>query len=196
MSTQIERRKSTRRALVQAARVLFATNGFAGTSTEAVVRSAGMTRGALYHHFDDKTDLFAAVLEDVESELADKISGSVPPLDGPDDPGELISCGMHTFLDRYEDPDVRRIVLLEGPTVLGFERWSAIERRYGLGFLEAILGRAYQADLLIPLPLGTLAQVLFGALVEGAMLLASSSDTPTRAEVEEVLEAFIRGLWH
>jgi len=192
MSTQVERKRATRRALVQAARELFADRGFGDTSIEAVVRRAGLTRGAFYHHFDDKTELFAAVLENVEAELVDRLLASPPP-EG--DPFELLAFAVGVFLDRYLDPAVRRIVLVEGPTVLGWQRWSAIERRFGLGLVEGPLRRAEEAGALQPLPVVTLSHALFGALMEGAMLLASSRDPrSTRAELEHVVRAVVDGL--
>ena len=192
MSTQTERTEATRRALLDAGRELFAEQGFAETSTEAVVRRAGVTRGALYHHFKDKTDLFAAVFEDLEAGLVERLAASVP---ATDDPFALLEHGVTVFLDGCLDPAVRRIAMLEGPTILGWERWVEVERRYGLGILQTALQVAADTGVMRPLPVEALAHLLLGALVEAAMLLASSDDPArTRLDLEVSATAILAGL--
>src|SRR5215212_184607 len=104
--TQAERSESTRGALIDAARRLFADRGYAAVGTEEIVRAAGVTRGALYHHFDGKEDLFRAVYEDVERELVERVAASAT---AAGDPLELLHAGVQAFLDACEDPAVQRI---------------------------------------------------------------------------------------
>src|SRR5215218_8988181 len=110
--TQAERSATTRAALVAAARPLFAAHGFAGVGTEAIVRAAGVSRGALYHQFADKTDLFAAVLEAVEDDLTHRIAER---LEAMDDAVPVLEAGGDAWLAACAEPDVERIVLIDGP---------------------------------------------------------------------------------
>ncbi|MHB8464107.1 MAG: TetR/AcrR family transcriptional regulator [Acidimicrobiales bacterium] len=192
MPTKAEQTERTRAALVAAARTLFAERGFADTSTEEVVRAAGVTRGALYHHFEDKRELFAAVYEDVEKGLANDLVGALGAIT---DPLEVLRRGFAAFLDACLDPAVQRIVLLEGPSVLGWERWREIDMRYGLGLVQGALQAAIEAGSVRAAPLEPLAHVLFGGLVEAAMLLAAAND-PRRArrEVGKAITVLFDGL--
>ncbi|MDQ6835558.1 MAG: TetR/AcrR family transcriptional regulator, partial [Actinomycetota bacterium] len=113
--SQPARSASTRAALINAARPLFAARGFTGVGTEAIVRAAGMTRGALYHQFADKTDLFAAVYEAIESDIATRIGEQITAA-GASDPLEIMTLGAHTWLEACVEPEVQQIVLLDGPT--------------------------------------------------------------------------------
>jgi AcrR family transcriptional regulator len=192
MATKAEQSDATRRALLDAARELFAANGFADTGTEAVVRAAGVTRGALYHHFRDKTALFRAVYEDLEQELVATVTAGVT---GATDPLDLLRLGAEAFLDACLDPAVIRVVLLEGPSVLGWATWREIDQAYGLGLVRAALDAAMAAGAIRPAPLEALSHVLLGGLVEAAMLLANAEDkAATRAEVGEAIAALIDGL--
>ena len=116
--TQGERTAQTRAALIAVARRLFGAEGFAAVGAERVAQEAGMTRGALYHHFTDKADLFAAVLDQVEAEIALRVADSVAGFDPADTAGMLLA-GADAWLDASTEPDLQRIVLLDGPSVLG-----------------------------------------------------------------------------
>src|ERR1044072_5433349 len=120
--TQAERSESTRRALVEAARPLFAAGGYAGVGAEEIVRSAGVTRGALYHHFGGKRDLFEAVYERIAVELALRIADGALSA-GATAPLEAMRAGAEMFLRAATEPEAQRIVLLDGPSVLGWDRW-------------------------------------------------------------------------
>jgi AcrR family transcriptional regulator len=137
--TQSERRAQTRAALIAAGRTLFTERGFAGAGREDIVEHAGLTRGALYHHFASKDDLFAAVYEEVERDLcaAVIVAAAVS-----DDPVEELRLGAFAFLDACANPDVRRIVLLDGPAVLAPEVRHEIGQRYGLGLVREVLRAA------------------------------------------------------
>lgn len=192
MATKAEQSDATRRALVDAARSLFAEHGFAETSTEAVVQAAGVTRGALYHHFRDKTALFQAVYEDLEEHLVSEVGKRV---DGLDEPLTMLRRGADVFLTMCLDPAIMRVVLLEGPTVLGWETWRQIDQAYGLGMVRAALEMAKAAGVIKDVPLEPLAHVLMGGLMEGSLYLANAPDKDkARAEVSEALGAIIDGV--
>ena len=178
--TQIERSETTRAALIAAARKLFAERGYAGVATEEIVRAAGMTRGALYHHFAGKRELLEAVYEEIEREVTEQIAAGA--LAG-SDPIEALRAGAGAFLDHCLEPEVQQIVLLDAPAVLGWERWREIGAGYGLGLIEAALGAAIEAGQIAPQPLRPLAHVLMGALDEAAMVVARAED-PAAARVE------------
>jgi AcrR family transcriptional regulator len=188
-----ERSEATRAALVTAARPLFAARGFAGVGTEEIVRAAGVTRGALYHQFRDKKDLFAAVFEQLELELAQRTGAAAAA--GSDDPLVELRVGADAWLDACTEPEVQRIVLLDGPAVLGWERWREIGMRYSLGLMEAVLQLAVDAGRIAPQPVRPLAHVLLGAIDEAALYVATADDPKTaRAEVGEVLDRLLAAL--
>ncbi|MDQ1439488.1 MAG: hypothetical protein QOK43_3117 [Acidimicrobiaceae bacterium] len=192
MTTKAEQSDATRKALVAAARDLFAANGFAETPTEAVVQAAGVTRGALYHHFKDKTALFQAVYEDLEQELVGRVAAEV---EGLTDPLRILRRGSEAFLDACLDPAVIRVVLLEGPSVLGWKCWREIDQAYGLGMVRATLDLAMSAGVIRKAPLEALSHVLLGGLVEGSMLLANAEDRgKARIEVGKAVRVLIDGL--
>jgi AcrR family transcriptional regulator len=190
--TQEERAEATRAKLIAAARRLFAARSYAGVGTEEIVRAAGVTRGALYHHFAGKPDLLEAVYEQVEGEITQKIATGA--LAG-SDPLEALQAGSEMFLDVCLEPEVQRIVLLDAPAVLGWERWREIAGDHGLGLIEAALGAAMDAGQIARQPLRPLAHVLMGALDEAAMLVARADDTEAaRAEVGATLASLLEGL--
>jgi AcrR family transcriptional regulator len=189
-----ERSEATRAALVAAARPLFAQRGYADVGTEEIVRAAGVTRGALYHQFADKRELFAAVFEQVEAELTRRVlqAAGAAVTEGP---RAELRIGTAAWLDACAEPELRRILLLDGPSVLGHERWREIGLRYGLGLVEAVLQAAIDAGELEPQPVRPLAHVLIGAVDEAALYVATAEDPDAaRAEVGEVLERLMASL--
>jgi AcrR family transcriptional regulator len=192
--TQAERSEATRDALIEAARSLFAERGYAAVGTEEIVRAAGVTRGALYHHFGGKRDLFEAVYERIEVELAQRIASGA--LDaGSATPLEAMRAGAEMFLQASTEPEAQRIVLLDGPSVLGWDRWREIAAEHGLGLIEATLQAAVDAGAIPEQPVRPLAHVLMGALDEAAMLVARAKDPGLmRAEVGRTLDSLLAGL--
>ena len=186
--TQAQRRAATRAALVAAGRALFAADGFEATSTGAIVARAGVTRGALYHHFADKRDLFRGVLDELETELmatvGDRIAGAA-------DPFALLTAGIDAFLDRCEDPVFARIALEEAPGVLGWREWRETDMRYSLGLVSAALQGAMDAGAMARQPVLPLGHLLISACGEAGLLMASG--TP-RADVRGPLIALLEGL--
>src|SRR3954466_5806622 len=132
MPTQAERTEATRGALMAPGRELFGARGYADVGTEEIVRAARVTRGALYHHFRDKRDLFREVHESLERELVERVAASMK---GVDDPIERVEIGLRAFLDACTEPAMIRIALIDAPTVLGWEEWREIDARYGLGIV-------------------------------------------------------------
>jgi AcrR family transcriptional regulator len=141
--------------------------------TEQIVRRAGVTRGALYHQFPAKEDLFLAVYEQVELELTENVAAS---LAGNPSPFEAMRAGIRVFLDACRAPEVQRVVLIDGPSVLGWERWRAVAEQYGLGLLQAVIGAAVDAGELAPVAVEPLAHLLMGALDEAALLVVRDPD--------------------
>lgn len=190
--TQAERSEATRAALMKAGRKLFAERGYANVGTEEIVRAAGVTRGALYHHFDGKRNLLAAIYEQMEAEIAAQLGATVTPGAGP---LETLEAGAEMFLDHCLEPEVQQIVLLDAPAVLGWEEWREIGARYGLGLIEALLAAGIEAGEIRPQPVAPLAHALLGALDEVAMLVARSDDpVAARAEAGETLNGLLAGL--
>jgi AcrR family transcriptional regulator len=186
--------KATRDRLVAVARELFAQRGYAAVGTEEIVRAAGVTRGALYHQFRDKEDLFAAVFEAVEAETTQRVAAGA--LDGgAADPLGALRAGARRFLAECASPEVERIVLLDAPAVLGWERWRAVGLRHGLGLVVGVLEAGMEAGAIARQPAVPLAHLLIGALDEGALYVARAADRETaRAEVEGILDRLVDGL--
>jgi AcrR family transcriptional regulator len=189
-SRKAEQALATRAALIGAATSLFAERGFAGVSAEEIVAAAGVTRGALYHHFDGKQGLFEAVYEDVERRLVEELAQAA--MSGRD-PLAALHAGAQAFLDACERPEVRRITLIDAPSVLGWQRWREIGVRYGLGVIEATLQAAMDAGLIARQPTRVLAHLLLGAVDEAAMLVAQAHDDDgvTRRHVGEAVDRYI-----
>src|SRR5262245_16236789 len=135
--TQAQRSAATRAALITAARPLFAERGYAPVGTDEIARAAGVTRGALYHQFAGKEELFVAVVETIEAELGARLMEGVAGAD-PTDPVAMLHADIDGWLTACADPEVHRIVLLEAPAALGWERWREIGRRYAVGLVEEV----------------------------------------------------------
>jgi AcrR family transcriptional regulator len=192
--TQSERSESTRGALIEAARSLFAARGYADVGTEEVVRAAGVTRGALYHHFAGKRGLFEAVYEQIEAELTERIAAGALTA-AADSPLEAMRAGAEMFLRACTEPEAQRIALLDGPAVLGWDRWREIGAEHGLGLIEATLQAAVDAGAIAAQPVKPLAHVLLGALDEAALLVSRADDPERmRAEVGHTLDSLLSAL--
>jgi AcrR family transcriptional regulator len=188
--TQAERTASTRGALIAAARELFAERGYDDVGTEEIVRAAGVTRGALYHHFGGKAELLEAVYERLEAESTERVARVVLGSEL-ESPLAAMRAGIEAFLDECAKPELQRIGLHDAPAVLGWERWREIAAANGLGLIEASLSAAIEAGEIRELPIAPTAHLLLGALDEAAMLVARSEDPGTRAEVTVVLLALL-----
>jgi AcrR family transcriptional regulator len=185
MPTHAARSEATRGALVLASRRLFGERGFAGAPLEEVVREAGVTRGALYHHFPSKEALFLAVFEDVEQEVVARVRADAQ---GGADPRARVRLGMRAFLLACQDPAVQRIVLQDAPAVLGWEVWRAVDCDHFSAVLKDGLTRAMTEEQRRHRPVELLTQVLRGALTEAAQLGGRSGDPETLATVLEIID--------
>ena len=176
-----------------AARALFGARGYANVGTEEVVRAAGVTRGALYHQFRDKADLFAAVAEQVEAEIAERIAAGAAGATA--DPVGALRAGARLFLDACAEPEVERIILLDAPAILGWEAWRDLAGRYGLGLVQIALQTAMDAGVIVPQPVVPLAHVLIGALSECALYVASTEDPATaREQCAAIFDQILRSI--
>jgi AcrR family transcriptional regulator len=189
---QAENSAATRTALLKIARKLFAERGYAETATEEVVRRARVTRGALYHHFHNKQDLFKAVLHEEERRLAGTVATAA--LAQPD-PWRALKAGSEAFLDACLEPAVRQIVLIDAPAVLGWEAYREIDASYFLAGVKASIGAAIEAKLIPKQPIDALGHLLMGALHEASLMIAHSKDQSiTRREVSETVERLFNGI--
>lgn len=191
-TTKAEQGEATRAALVRAARELFTERGYGGVGTEQIVRRAKLTRGALYHHFADKKDLFRAVHEQMEGEVIGAIGERMA---GTADPFELLLVGTRAYLDVCTDPAITRVTLVDAPSVLGWEEWREIDMRHGLGIVIAGLQGGMDAGLLRRQPVLPLAHLMLGAMGEAGMVIANAADPEAaRADVEPALLGLLDGL--
>jgi AcrR family transcriptional regulator len=158
-----------------------------------VTAQAGVTRGALAHHFEDKLALFLAVFDAVEQELLS--AGGGPPPATAVDAWSRFRAGVQGYLEAATRPDVQRITLVDGPSVLGWRRWREIEEGYSLGALTAVLELAMAAGVVRRRPVEPLAHLILGSVIEAALLVANSDDPAgRRAEVGSALDDLLRGL--
>ena len=175
MPTQAERTEATRGRLIATARRLFAEKGFAATSTEEILSEAAVSRGALYHHFSSKTDLFRATFEAVEEELTAKLV-EVATAGGETDPIKILELGFNAFLDQCVNPEVQRIVMLEAPTVLGWDTWHELDERYAFGTIKAVLTFAAESGRIDADAVDSLTHLLVGAVMQAGMVVARAAN--------------------
>jgi AcrR family transcriptional regulator len=181
--SQAERSAATRGALVRAARELFARDGYAATGREAIVERAGVTRGAMYHHFADKEALFRAVFEEIEAEVMAKAAEAAMTV-SPEDPLGQLRAGSLAYLDIALDPAVQRVCLLDAPAVLSPAVRQEVLDAYAVGLVREVLKAAMDSGALTPQPLEPLTHVLLAALHEAALYVARADDhKAARAEV-------------
>jgi AcrR family transcriptional regulator len=192
MSSKAQQSEATRRKLVRVGRDMFARSGFADVPTEEIVRRAGVTRGALYHHFRDKRDLFAAVVEQVEEEVMERVATAAL---AETDPWEQQRAAIEAYLDVCLEPAVQRIVLVDAPSVLGVAAWREIEARYGLGVVTAGLQSVMEAGYIEEQPVEPLAHLMLGALTEGGLMIARAEDREAaRRAVGDAIDRILGGL--
>jgi AcrR family transcriptional regulator len=192
--TQADRSAATRDALVAAARRLFAADGFAEVPTDAIVAAAGVTRGALYHQFADKTALFDAVLEAVEADIARRLADAVAAA-GISDPVQALRHAVRTWLDICVEPEIHRVALIDGPSVVGWAHWREVCQRHVFGLVETLVAAGIEQGHIRPQPTRPLAHVLMGAGDEAALYVAEAADRArARAEMIEVFDQLIQGV--
>lgn len=191
-SVRDARSDATRSRLLASAARLFGTRGYADTSLEEVVRRARVTKGALYHHFVDKRALFEAVFEEEERKLMDAAVAAATP---GRDAWQRLRAGCHAFLRACLAPAVQRIVLVDAPAVLGWDRWRELDARYALALLESAVADAMATRPAARRSAKVLAHLLMAAVTEAAMLLARADEpSGALARVTVELDALLDGL--
>lgn len=194
--TQEERSAATREALIAAARKLWGLRGYAEVGTPEIASAAGVTRGAMYHQFADKATLFREVVEVVEQDVMARMAVVVAE-SGAATPTAAVRGAVDAWLEVSADPEVRQLVLLDAPSVLGWAGFRDVAQRYSLGMTEQLLTEAIRAGELADQPVRPLAHVLIGALDEAAMVIATADDPDrTRGETREVLHRLIDGMFN
>ena len=183
--TNAERSEATRDALLSAARRLFAAKGYAATGTPEIVAAAKVTRGALYHHFADKADLFRAVVEREHATIAAEIEAAAP---AAEDPLAAIVEGGEAFLDGMGDSGRRRILVVDAPAVLGHDALAAINARHGGRTLVDGILAAMQAGALKPVPAVAIADLLDAAFDRAALAVGGASERDYRAAIRGLIE--------
>lgn len=193
--TQEERSAATRDALISAARKLWGLRGYTDVGTPEIATAAGVTRGAMYHQFADKAALFREVVEVVEQDVMARMAVVVAE-SGATTPTEAVRAAVDAWLDVSGDPEVRQLILLDAPSVLGWAEFRDVAQRYSLGMTEQMLSEAIRAGELVEQPVRPLAHVLIGALDEAAMVIATADDPQrTRREIGQVLHRLIGAMF-
>lgn len=173
MPTQAERTAATRTRLVRTARQLFAEKGYAATSTEEILAAASVSRGAMYHHFKGKTELFQATFEAVEDDLTTQVLAAAAT---ETEPMRQLARGFDAFLDQCRNSEVQRIVMLDGPTVLGWDTWHELDERYAFGSIRGVLAVAAGQGIIDDTEVEPLAHLLLGAVMQAGMVVARADD--------------------
>jgi AcrR family transcriptional regulator len=189
-----EQRAATRRRLVKLAREEFARRGYAGAATERIVARAKLTRGALYHQFEDKQALFQAVYEDVQREINEQIDAAVAQAA---DDWSALSVATRAFLKCASDPALQRIVLIDGPAVLGWNERRHLDSENCVSDIRAALAGLMDCGIIERRPLDSLAYIVFGAMTEAALWITSASAEDRQAaldEAAETMDALFAGL--
>ncbi|MGZ6675625.1 MAG: TetR family transcriptional regulator [Nocardioides sp.] len=185
---------STKRALLEVATQLFAEHGYAGASLDAIVAGAKVTKGALYHHFSGKQALFDAVFVDVQSASTKVIRQQIK---GVKDPWEQALIGLRAFMTAVQEPAYRRIVIQDGPAVLGHERYREQEERSAFTVVEEIVGTVLAAagQVVDEAMRTTFARIFFGALSSVGETVAEAEDRGAAARrVEEAMAFILAGM--
>jgi len=191
-TTKARQAEATRQTLLRVGRRLFARRGFHGVSGEELVAAARVTRGALYHHFEGKAGLFRAVVSDAMSEVHQRVGRAASVARSP---LEAVELGVRSFLAACAEPEYQRVLLVDGPAVLGWHAWRALDFEYGLGLLRQGLEAAVAAGQIALPDVETTTHLLAGALVDGAMLIGrEGNDASVRDRVEAAVLSLLHGL--
>ncbi|MEU7832648.1 TetR/AcrR family transcriptional regulator [Nonomuraea sp. NPDC049129] len=189
--SRIEQREQTRRILVREGRLLFASRGYGAVGLSQIVAAAGVTKGALYHHFESKADLFRTVLEQVQGEVAERVAATA---EVQDDPWEQLVAGCRAFLTACTEPDIQQIMLIDAPAVLGWSEWRALDEAASARHLAEALSGLIEAGVIARQPVAPLTHLLSGAMNEAALWLAGSGDPGDLDDVWAALSRILQGL--
>lgn len=190
--TKAEQREATMQKLIEVGRDLFTQYGYAQTPTEEIVEQAGVTRGALYHHFGSKEGLLAAVLEMIQREVAQAVEAAA---DESDDVWEQLVRGCQAFLRASADPQVQRVLLVDAPAALGWEKWRELDAANSMVLLQDVLTELVAQKIFKPIPVAALTHLLSGAMNEAALWVAQAADREQAlADANQALEQLLWGL--
>lgn len=191
MPTKAEQREATTARLIEVAREQFTTHGYADAPTEEIVRIAGVTRGALYHHFGSKEGLFHAVLDAVQHDVGERVEAAAGQAVGT---WEQLIAGCAAFLEASRDPQVQRIMLIDAPAVLGWAAWRELDAQYSMKSLREALEALQSQGELAPLSLDALTHLLSGAMNEAALWIVQSDQTAALDEAVAALRHLLEAL--
>jgi AcrR family transcriptional regulator len=194
MDRRADRGQVTRQRLIEVATELFADRGYEATSIEAVLERAGVSRGSLYHHFSGKDRLFEAVVEAVHARVGEATLAAAT-ASGETEAHGLLKAAELAWIRLAGDPVVRRILLIDAPTVLGWRRWRDIEEQAGLGMLKEVLRQAADAGRVAAEHVDSFAHILLAAGNEMALVIALADDVPAaQASAEAAVDEFLTRL--
>lgn len=192
MAKQAERISKTKSAIITAATDLFGANGFDPTTMDDIVRRSGTAKGGVYHHFPTKTAIFEAVFHETYASLVTRTAAAAK---GHDDPLAAMTAAIHAYFDACAHPATGRIILKDGPAVLGWDTWRKIDASYFGGGVRRSLAAAMEAQLIAAQPLEPLSRILLGAITEAAVACADSDNYDTKGkEYGAALERLIDAL--
>lgn len=181
----------TIRKLIEIARTHFTEHGYANTALELIVNEAELTRGAVYHHFRSKKELFRVVLEDVQREVAERVEGDASTSE---DSWQQLYLGCRAFIMAAVEENKRRIMLIDGPAIMGWETWREMDQNHSMRLLKGQLGIMQEQGELQRIPLDALTHLISGGLNELALWIANESEQPKALdEAMKVLGAFLEG---
>ncbi|MEU6987140.1 TetR/AcrR family transcriptional regulator [Streptomyces sp. NPDC046324] len=186
-----QQRAATRRALLAEGRRRFAEDGYHAVVLAEVAQAVGVTKGAAYHHFESKAGLFRAVVAEVQRDLGERVAAAA---EGRADPWEQLRAGCRAFLAAGSDPAVRRIVLVDAPTVLGWEEWRALDEESSARHLTEALAGLIDAGIIAEQPVEPLARLLSGAMNEAALWLARSGTPESLDLTVTALDGLLAGI--
>ncbi|MFI7277853.1 TetR/AcrR family transcriptional regulator [Streptomyces sp. NPDC049879] len=184
-------RERTRRVLLREGRRLFADHGYAAVSLAQITEAAGVTKGALYHHFAGKAELFHAVLTAVQDEVGRRVAAVA---DQHADPWDRLVAGSEEFLAATTDPDTQRIMLVDGPAVLGWNEWRAMDQAASARHLHDALAALMDGGAIPRQPVAPLVHLLSGAMNEAALWLAASAGPDDLADTTAALRRLLGAL--
>src|SRR5215208_340877 len=189
---RIERGKATRERLIEAGRAQFGAAGYDRASLDAILAAAGVKRGALYHHFESKQELFDAVLDREIAQIAARIAKAAG---AATDPVESLRIGCRTWLRMALDPELQRIVLLDPPSVVGWTRWRELDEVHTLGGLRRNLELIAKQGRLADGDIDLFAHMVLASLSEAALLIARAEKPRSALKVgEAAVETLLAGL--
>ncbi|WP_067479454.1 TetR/AcrR family transcriptional regulator [Nocardia amamiensis] len=186
-----KQREETRRALLRTSRHLFAAKGYGAVGLSEIVAATGVTKGALYHNFDSKAALFRAVLDEVQQEVGERVAAAA---EAESDAWSQLIVGCEAFLVTCTAPEIQRIMLVDGPAVLGWHEWRAMDEASSARHLGEALHLLVEEGVLAPQPTEPLARLLSGAMNEAALWLASTDDPRALAETTAALHRLLDAL--